>query len=60
MIEIRTQVYRRRIDRNSPTGRSSQWVPTVSQRVRQLTPEQVREWESIVRSVSARQQPATS
>ena len=60
MIEIRSQVYRRRIDRNSPSGRSSQWVATVSQPVRQLTPEQVRAWESIVRSVAQRQQSTTS
>ena len=52
MIEIRSQVYRRRIDRNSPTGRSSEWVATVSQPIRRLSPEQQRDWESIVRSVN--------
>jgi hypothetical protein len=60
MIQIRSQVYRRRIDRNSPSGRSAEWVATVSQPVRQLTPEQVRDWESIVRSVAQRQQSTTS
>ncbi len=57
MIEIRSQVYRRRIDRNNPTGRSSEWVATVSRPIRRLSAKQVRDWESIVRRV---QQATTS
>ena len=41
MIEIRSQVYRRRIDRTSPTGRSREWVQTVSQPVKRLDPDTV-------------------
>ncbi len=57
MIEIRSQVYRRRIDRNNPTGRGSEWIATVSRPIRRLSAKQVRDWESIVRRV---QQATTS
>jgi hypothetical protein len=57
MIEIRSQVYRRRIDRNNPTGRGGEWVATVSRPIRRLSAKQVRDWESIVRRV---QQATTS
>lgn len=54
MRTIRSQVWKRKLDRTKPNLRSNEWVPTVAVSERLIPPEVIRDFERIVASVASK------